>query len=408
MSRQGKIFLVIKIWVAFRLLKIKHLRDNLHPTISKTVLTMKKLNKNRMRNLLLLSLLLFQTLSTNAINGDRIIISGTMTGYPDHTRVILKNLDTQKGIDTTYILNDRFSFSVINKEPLPHGLFIGPDYDYLFFWLENVDVTIDGAKNNIRNVVINGGKIQRQNIDFNLLAKPLTMRFDSINTASKKAYEDDNIEKFKDMEKQLDIIIHDRIVLWAGYIRENPDNLISAFALSGFIPGLPKSEIKSLYENLSPEIKKSRYARSVSNFLKLSKDVNIGDIAEDFQLTDLKGNKVSLSNFKGKFVLLDFWASGCAPCRIENKILLANYKKYKGKGFEIISISSDRNKDNWASASKQDSIIWPSLIDDAHVGNRYNVKFIPSTFLIDPAGRIITTDLRGEKLGEKLKELFSE
>ena len=289
-----------------------------------------------------------------------------------------------------------------------HWLFIGPDYDYLFFWLENVDVTIDGAKNNIRNVVINGGKIQRQNIDFNLLAKPLTMRFDSINTASKKAYEDDNIEKFKDMEKQLDIIIHDRIVLWAGYIRENPDNLISAFALSGFIPGLPKSEIKSLYENLSPEIKKSRYARSVSNFLKLSKDVNIGDIAEDFQLTDLKGNKVSLSNFKGKFVLLDFWASGCAPCRIENKNLLANYKKYKGKGFEIISISSDRNKDNWASASKQDSIIWPSLIDDAHVGNRYNVKFIPSTFLIDPAGRIITTDLRGEKLGEKLKELFSE
>lgn len=346
--------------------------------------------------------------STHAINSDRIRISGTITGYPDHTRVILRSLDTQKGIDTTYILDDRFSFSVLSTEPSPHGLFIGTNYDYLFFWLENVDVTINGDKTCIRDAAIIGGKVQSQTNEFYLLTRPISLRFDSINAECKKAYEDNNMEKAKSLENQLDIIIHDRIVLGAGYVRENPDKLISSFALSGYIPGLPKSEIKLLYENLSPEIKRSRYARSVSKFLELSREVAVGDIAEDFQLTNLEGNKVSLSDFKGKFVLLDFWASGCAPCRIENKNLLANYKKYKGKGFEIISISSDRNKDNWASASKEDSIIWSSLLDDAHVGNRYNVKFIPSTFLIDPAGRIIATDLRGEKLGEKLRELFSE
>jgi thiol-disulfide isomerase/thioredoxin len=326
-----------------------------------------------MKNILAFSFILFQTLYSGDINGEKIKISGTITGYPDNTRVILKNLDTQKGIDTTYILNNQFNFTILKSDPVPHGIFIGENYDYLFFWLEDVDINITGTKEKLRDagsLRISGGKVQSQTNDFSLITRPLSLRFDSINAVSRKAYEENDLVKAKPLEQQLDDIIHERIVLGAKYVKENPDNLLSAFALVGFIPGLPKSEVKSLYENLSPEIKKSRYAKAISNS--------------------------------------DFWASGCAPCRIENKNLLINYRKYKSKGFEIISVTSDKNKDNWRSASKEDSIIWPSLFDDAHVGIRYNVKFIPSSFLIDPGGRIIATDLRAEKLEEKLKELFGE
>jgi len=361
-----------------------------------------------MRIIFVFSFTLLIALASCDINKREISVSGTITGYPDNTRVILKNLDTQKVIDSTFILNNKFQFTVLESEPIPHGIFIGSNYDYLFLWLENEDIVIKGTKINIRGVIIDGGKVQRQTNDLNLLVRPLSLKFDSINAESKKAYEENNLEKAKLLENTLDTIIHERIVLGAKYIMENPDNLISSFALSGYIPGLPKSEIKLLYENLSPEIKESRYAKSVAKFLELSKEVNIGDIAIDFQLPDLKGNNVSLNDYKGKFVLLNFWSSGCAPCRIENKSLLANYKKYNSKGFEIVSITADRNKDDWASASKEDAIIWASLFDNAYVGRKFNVKFIPSNFLIDPSGRIIAINLRDEKLGDKLKEIFSE
>lgn len=189
---------------------------------------------------------------------------------------------------------------------------------------------------------------------------------------------------------------------------ENPNAFLSASLLANFTPLLLKDEIKSLYENLSPKIKESANAIAVSNFLKISKDVKIGDIADDFELPDLNGNNVGLKDFKGKFVLLEFWAAGCGPCRMENKNLLANYKLYNSKGFEIISISNDKNKKDWANATKKDSIIWASVLGDTEVAAKYNVKFIPSNFLIDPTGKIIAINIQGDQLGEKLKDIFGE
>ena len=345
----------------------------------------------------------------SACNTDsgKIKISGIIEGYQDSTRVILKNLDTQKVVDTTFIINNQFSLYLLKTDPTPHGLFIGRDYDYLFIWLENANITINGTKAKIRDATIKAGKVQNQTNNLYSISRPLSLLFDSINEENRKAYEVNDLEKARSLEKQLDNIIHERIVLGAKYVMENPDNLLSAFALAGYIPGLPKSEIELLYKNLSPEIKESRYAKSVSAFLEQSKEVKIGDMAEYFQLPDLNGNQVGLKDYKGKYVLLDFWEAGCASCRIENRNLIKIYKKYKSKDFEIVSVSVDRNTDNWVSASKQDSIIWASLLGNGIVGHKYNVKYLPSNFLIDPSGRIIAINLRGEKVEEKLMEIFN-
>jgi peroxiredoxin len=316
------------------------------------------------------------------------------------------------GVDTTYILNNQFTFTVSKSEPTPHGLFIGMEYDFLFFWLENADITIKGTRDNLKYALTKGGEVEKQDNEFQEYTRLLSLRLDSVNQEKSKAFGQNDFQKTQILQIQMENLIQERIELGARYIKENPNKLISAFALEGYIPGLPKSEIKSLYKNLTPKIKESRYAKSVSKFLELSNDVKVGDLAEDFQLPDLNGNIVELKDFRGKFVLLDFWSSGCKPCRIEHKNLLENYKKYKSKSFEIISVTSDRNKKTWESATKEDSMIWVSLQDMereiGRVGTKYNVKLIPENFLINPNGKIIAMNLYGEELGEKLNDLFKE
>jgi len=359
-----------------------------------------------MKNLLVYFIIPIIVISSGNIDQKEINISGKIKGYQDSTMVILNNLDNNTTVDTTFIYSNQFDFTISKSEPTPHGLIIGNEF--IFFWVENEDITIEGKKDDLRYAVKNGGKVQKQDNDFQKLTKPLDLQFQSVNSELLKAFEEENKEKIEPLKKQVDKIILDRFTLGAKYIRENPNNLISAFALQNFIAGLPKSEVKSLYMNLSPEIKETKYANSVSKFLELSKDVKIGDIADGFQLPDITGNIVSLNEFQGKFVLLEFWASGCGPCRAENKKLLTIYKKYKNKGFEIISISSDKNDSHWKSATKEDGITWASLSADGQIAAKYNVKLIPSNFLINPSGKIIAMNLHGEELAEKLEELLND
>jgi len=365
-----------------------------------------------MRNLFVCTFILLFAVSSSYCNSGEIKIIGVVTGYSDSTVVVLNNFATQTSVDTTYIINNKFSFTAPKGAPTEYGIFIinGEELEFLFLFLEDVNIYLTGKKGNFKYADIIGGKIQGQSSNLKKVLRTTNERFDNVNRDLLKAIKDEDLETVKFLEKQETNIIEERIVLMAKYIKGNPDYLISAFTLKGLIPGLPKSEIKSLYENLSPKIKESDYAKSVFNFLELSKEVKIGDIAEDFQLPDINGNIISLKDFRGKYVLLEFWKAGCASCRIENKNLLAEYILYKDKGFEIIGITSDKNKKNWISALKADSITWISLqeTDTKNAGVRYsyNVRLIPSNFLIDPNGRIISMNLRGKELGEKLKEIL--
>lgn len=140
----------------------------------------------------------------------------------------------------------------------------------------------------------------------------------------------------------------------------------------------------------------------------------VGVMAMDFTQTDTAGVPVSLSSFRGKYVLIDFWASWCGPCRVENPNVVAAYQKYHDKGFDIIGVSLDRpnDKDKWLKAIYDDNLTWTHVSDlkfwDNEVSRMYGVRAIPQNYLIDPQGKIVAKNLRGKALHDKLEELLGK
>jgi len=197
-------------------------------------------------------------------------------------------------------------------------------------------------------------------------------------------------------------------------IMENLDNPLALHLFQVTLASLENGDIESILSKASPEFLADPSVKMVSQQLALSKKVSVGQHYADLAMFDTDSKPITLSEYvgKGSYVLIDFWASWCAPCMKELPNVMACYEKYHKKGFEVVGVSLDKDAGAWKAAISKNRIPWPQMSDlagwESQAVSVYSFSGIPHTVLVDPKGVIIAKDLRGADLAEKLSELFDK
>lgn len=236
-------------------------------------------------------------------------------------------------------------------------------------------------------------------------AKPYNEAFRLYNDVAKTP---ENLAKLKDAGNQLDQLYKQKQKEITALIPKHRKSMPVAVMASLYTMSTDDvPTMEAFLKEFDPSIQHCYYLKQIQKKIDRLKSIAIGQEAPDFELKDLEGKAVSLKALRGKYLLLDFWASWCGPCRKENPTVVKAYDAYKAKGFTVLGVSLDSSESAWRKAVQEDGMPWVQLLNDKKTGveRLYEVKGIPANFLIDPQGKIIATNLRGPAL-EKALEKF--
>ncbi|MFD2566825.1 redoxin domain-containing protein [Pseudotenacibaculum haliotis] len=327
---------------------------------------------------------------------------------------IVQLQSNNKIIDTARIQNERFLFTGTIREPINVEIIVEGKEGFKSFWLENSKIQLISETENLKQAIIKGSKTQKLQEKFLLRVD----KFDDFQDSLKVLLKDRSLS-----DKQREFLLKlkekariDELNVTIDFIEDFPNTLIGSSTLNDWKilikEAYGKEMIEKLFSNMSIETKNSKVGSEISHFIEVSRDLNIGDKFVDIKLKNIHNKEISLSDVKATFTLIEFWTSWCAPCRKSNPHLISLYKKYHLNGFEIFGVSIDVFKRSWLNAVKKDGLLWENVIDtkglESDVAFTYGVTELPSNVLIDNEGTIIARNLRGEKLEQKLKELFNE
>ena len=360
----------------------------------------------------------------------------TLAGKVEGNTVYLKDAN-RKTIDSTIIKDNKFNFRgkidypnlytlvIVNgKQPNPNFQPVIP------IFLENSKISISAHVDSLSNmanfrgnqykyeqVTVKGSESHRVYLDYVAGYEPIYQNrkaafrkyLDYLNYPGNATVYDgiklvDKVDEYADQRDQY----------IKEYIKKNPESFVSLYNATDNIHLYSVKEIDEIVSYLSPRLLKTKPGKTFTETAKRTRNAAAGAMYTDLSFKDDKGNSVKLSDYvgKGKYVLLEFWASWCVPCRADIPHIKQNYELYHPEGFEMISISMDAKKDDWLKAVEEEKMKWLQISDlnafNGEVSKIYNFSGVPTCILINPEGKIVTRNMRGSWMDKKLIELYGD
>ncbi|MFA6400760.1 MAG: TlpA disulfide reductase family protein [Salinivirgaceae bacterium] len=357
----------------------------------------------------LLPIILIAFIACNTPKEEQFILNGTISGdTPEKAYLKLYQEGKLTVVDSTDILGGEFTFDGKVDFPDYYYIQIGELKDYIGFFVENSEITISGNIDSLTNAKISGSSVQLQYEAYQDLKKVFDNQSEEIYKAYKEATDDAIKSK---LAAKLDSLDMAGIEISKQYVKNNSASVLAPFIIQReIIYYLELPELDTLTNALSPELANYQYTQNLTKRIAVLKTLQPGMAAPDFTQNDKDGNPIKLSDFKGKVVLVDFWASWCGPCRRANPTVVAMFKKYNSKGFTVLGVSMDNNREKWLAAIETDGLTWPQVSTlegwANPVGKLYGVNSIPHAVLINRDGTIIKRGVNAEELDGILGEIF--
>ncbi|HAM98043.1 MAG TPA: hypothetical protein DCQ26_05490 [Marinilabiliales bacterium] len=340
---------------------------------------------------------------------DQFVINGKITGTQPE-KVYLKIYKDKKMnvIDSSEVTAGTFKF--MGKVDFPDQYFIqfGSTQNQIVLFVENSPIEVVANLDSIQATTIKGSKV---NDEYEALQESKS----ELNNQMELVYADfkaaTDLALKKELEKKLDSLDLVAVGLSKIYIREHPQSILSPFIINReIVYYLELEELEELVNGLDSSLHEYAHTKNLKQRVDLLRTLQPGMLAPEFAQNDTAGNPVNLSDFKGKYLLIDFWASWCGPCRRANPTVVAVYQKFEAKGFAILGISMDKDREKWLQAIAKDGLVWKQVSTlegwDNPVGKLYGVNSIPHAILIDPDGKIVKRGLHADELDALLSGLI--